>query len=77
MLANALEVAVKSYISQRVPATQWLLTEAQSPPISTMLRRFVPTLKPARGVDTVELTGTGTLTNQSERSFLIRAKHLR
>jgi hypothetical protein len=51
MLANALEFAVKSYISQRVPATQWLLTEVQSPPISKMLRRFVPTLKPARGVD--------------------------
>lgn len=48
MLASALEVAVKSYINDRAPITEWLLTELQSPPISKILRKFVPTLKPAQ-----------------------------
>jgi hypothetical protein len=51
MLASALEVAVKSYISERVPVMQWLLTELQSPPVSKILRQFVPTLKPAGAVN--------------------------
>jgi hypothetical protein len=46
-LFNALEVGIKNYVSVRAPDTQWLLTETQSPPISKMLRKFVPTLKPA------------------------------
>jgi hypothetical protein len=50
MLASALEVAVKSYITERAPVTQWLLTELQSPPVSKILRQFVPTLKPAGAV---------------------------
>ncbi|WP_461325214.1 hypothetical protein [Bradyrhizobium diazoefficiens] len=47
MLATALEAGVKTYISEREPITQWLLTETQSPPILKVLRDFIPTLTPA------------------------------
>lgn len=50
MLASALEAGVKSYISERAPVTQWLLTESQSPPIPKMLRELVPNLRPAGAV---------------------------
>ncbi len=46
MLATALEAGVKTYISEREPITQWLLTETQSPPILKVLRDFIPTLAP-------------------------------
>jgi hypothetical protein len=57
MLASALEVAVKSYISNRAPVTQWLLTELPSPPVPKILRKFVPALKPVQAVSLANWSG--------------------
>jgi hypothetical protein len=72
MLANALEAGVKSYISERVPVTQWLLTETQSPPIKKMLQKFVPTLRPAAPVDLSHWSGLTTMFNRIERRITER-----
>jgi len=66
MLANALEAGVKSYISERVPITQWLLTETQSPPVKKILQKFVPTLRPAAPVDLSHWSGLTTMFNRIE-----------
>ena len=69
MLASALETGVKSYISQRAPDTQWLLTEMQSPPIQKMLRKYVPKIIPALTRDLSHWSGLKTLFDRVEKMF--------
>ena len=57
MLVSALESAIKSYISDRLPGSQWLLAEVPSPPVPKMLRQFVPTLQPARAINLSQWSG--------------------
>jgi hypothetical protein len=73
MLASALEVAVKSYISDRAPTTQWLLTELQSPPVPIMLRKFVPTLKPVQAVSIADWSGLNPMFKRIDN--LVRARN--
>lgn len=40
----ALEIAVKDFISTRVPKARWLATKAPTPPVDRMLRDYLPTL---------------------------------
>ena len=40
----ALEVAVKQYIADRVPNSEWLVFNLQSPPVVSILKNYVPTL---------------------------------
>jgi hypothetical protein len=72
MLASALEVAVKSYISDRAPATQWLLTELQSPPVTIMLRKFVPTLKPVTAVSLADWSELKPMLNRIDKLVTAR-----
>jgi hypothetical protein len=63
MLASALEVAVKSYISNRAPVTEWLVKELPSPPVSKIIRKFIHTLKPVHAAS---------LTNWSELKSMFK-----
>jgi hypothetical protein len=45
----ALEVGVKAYVSHVSPNTSWLLSELPSPPISKILRAYIPELQKAHG----------------------------
>lgn len=45
----ALEVGVKAYVSHVSPDTSWLLSELPSPPISKILRAYVPELQKNHG----------------------------
>jgi hypothetical protein len=40
----AAEVGLKKLISNLVPHAQWLVDEIQTPPVPTMLRKYLPTL---------------------------------
>lgn len=40
----AAEVGIKKLIGSLVPQAQWLVDEIQTPPLGTMLRKFLPTL---------------------------------
>jgi hypothetical protein len=42
----ALEVGLKQLASMRIPDADWLIKEAQSPPVVKMLARFLPDLPP-------------------------------
>ena len=45
----ALEVGVKAYVAHVSPDTGWLLSELPSPPISKILRAYIPELQKSHG----------------------------
>ena len=43
---TALEVAVKQYVADRAPESQWLVNESPAPDVVKMLIEYLPTLEP-------------------------------
>jgi len=46
---SALEVGIKHYAAVCIPDAEWLILEAQSPPIVRLLAEFLPGLQPPQG----------------------------
>jgi hypothetical protein len=70
----AAEIGFKSLVAELVPAAAWLVWESPSPPLTVMLKRYLPTLPAKLKIDGKVLPPPKSLMNQLQRGIELRNK---
>lgn len=72
MFVTALETAIKHYIVQAAPQTEWLIAELQSPPITKLYTKYLQTLPALNGNLDYCLAVPNNIRNKIEKFVLMR-----